>query len=429
MEKECIKYFKSNLGFDRLFNGLREKYRSLGSLGGVVKLNNLTQLEKDALSGLLRKDYYNKKHASIKVEQIYKALDSTRFQGVDLEAVVKGYFKGDLLSKKEERELYNLNKELFFEEIILEFKNTKASEWLKTLLENRSNAYRMISQNYDMDKSKLKEILILAMKGINILPLKSSEPIRLALFSSIVSKDPHAFDDGTMAGNILVYSIIYFNDYDYPLNAEERSEVLYSAGIIKDEISNYTTSNGLIAFKDGKIHEGWQGFYDRQEPMNISLWNLSKIEKVCSKSRIVFVFENPTVFSGILENTKDKNPSLICTYGQLKLASLVLMDKLVDNVDYIYYSGDFDPEGLQIADKLKTRFGEKLILWRFNISDYETIKSTKIIESQRIKKLDRIKSPELQAIAAHIKKTGYSAYQELLISRYIDDINRLINQI
>lgn len=100
MDKECIDYFKRKPGFKRLFQGLKEKYRSLGNLGGVVKLNNLTEDEKEALSGLFRKDYYSKKSATIKVEQIYKALETTKFQGVDLEEVVRGYFKGELISKK-----------------------------------------------------------------------------------------------------------------------------------------------------------------------------------------------------------------------------------------------------------------------------------------------------------------------------------------
>ncbi|NLY46587.1 MAG: DUF2399 domain-containing protein [Tissierella sp.] len=94
-------------------------------------------------------------------------------------------------------------------------------------------------------------------------------------------------------------------------------------------------------------------------------------------------------------------------------------------MDYIYYSGDFDPEGLQIADKLRNRYGEKLVLWRFNIDEYESIKSTKIIEAQSIKKLEKIEDNELQDVAAHIKKIGYAAYQELLTNKYINDVTRL----
>lgn len=422
MEKECIDYFKRKPGFKRLFEGLREKYRSLGNLGGVIKLNNLTDLEKEALSGLFRKDYYSKKSTTIKVEQIYKALESTKFQGVDLEEILKGYFKGELISKKEERYLYSTHKEIFFKEIQLEFEGTKSFSWLDSILKNKSNAYRLLSQNYDKNKESLKENLFLVMKGLNKLSFDTSELIRLALFSSNISKDPHTFDDNTLAGNLLIYGIIYFLELEYPQSAEDKAEILYQAGIIRDEISNFTTITGLIAYKDGEIHKGWDGFYNNHEPININIWNISEIDRVVSNYNSVFIFENPTVFSLVLDELKDKNPPLICTYGQLKLASLILIDKLADNVDHIYYSGDFDPEGLQIADKLKTRYGERLVLWRFNKEEYYSIRSTRIIEQDRMKKLDKIVNPQLQSLANHIRKEGLAAYQELLTQEYIEDI-------
>lgn len=426
MEKECIDYFKSNIGFRRLFVGLREKYRSLGNLGGIIKLNNLNELEKDALSGLLRKDYYNRKSASIRVEHIFKALEDTRFQGVDLEEVVKGYFKGELISKREEKSLYDFQREDFYRNIILKFNNSLSSKWLAHTIENKSNAYRILNQSYERDREVLKEILFNVMEGINSLSFNTKEPIRLALFSSIVSKNPHKFDDGTLASSLLLYGIGYALGVDYPINAEERAETLYKAGIIKDEISNYTTLSGFTAHKDGEIHEGWQGFYEKNEPVIISLWNLSQVDKIITQYKSIFVFENPTVFSEVLRILGHKKPALICTNGQLRLASLILMDRLAENIDYIYYSGDFDPEGLQIADKLKTRYGEKLLFWRFGIEEYESIKSSKKIESRRLIKLDKIKSPELQCIASHMRIEGYSAYQELLIDKYVYDINNLI---
>ncbi len=426
MDKECIDYFKSKPGFKRLFQGLKEKYRSLGNLGGVVKLNNLTEDEKEALSGLFRNDYYNKKSANIKVEQIYKALESTKFQGVDLEEVVRGYFKGELISKKEERHLYNSQKDLFFQEILLDFRETKAFEWLDSLLKNRSNAYRLLSQNYDKNKDDLRDKLTLVMEGLNKLSFDRSDLTRLALFSSQISRNPHSFDDNTLVGTILIYGIIYFLEMDYPQSAEDKAEVLYRAGIIKDEISNYTTISGFSAYKNKEIHKGWEGFYQNNEPININLWNLSQIDSVFSSSKYVFIFENPTVFSQVLETLKDKKPPLICSYGQLKLASLVLLDKLVNNVEKIYYSGDFDPEGLQIADKLKIRYGEKLILWRLSKEEYHCIKSTKVIESDRMKKLDKIRDKDLQCLAEHIKTEKHAAYQELLVSKYIEDINGIL---
>jgi uncharacterized protein (TIGR02679 family) len=426
MERECVRYFKENTGFKRLFQGIREKYRSLGTLGGTVYLNNLTKEERDAFSGLFRKDYYSKNSASIKVENVIKSLAETKFQGVDFEKALIGYFGGTLLTKKEERDFHEADRATFFDEFLSDFVATRAYDWLVSVLESRSNAYRVISAKYKRDREGLREILSFVMKGLNELSFDPMYPTRLALFSSTISKDPHTFDLDGDGGNLLLYGIIYFLKSKYPQDAEDKAELLYRAGIIKDEISNYTTLSGLIGYKNGKNHLGWKGFYEGLEPLQVSLWNLSNIDYVMSPSRKVFVFENPTVFSEVLQSTKSKNPSLICTYGQIKLASLVLLDKLKEHVDFIYYSGDFDPEGLLIADRLKDRYGEKLVLWRYGVENYEHIKSDKAIEASRMKKLDKIKSPEIKIMAYRMKEEGYAAYQELLTERYVEDIIRLL---
>lgn len=139
----------------------------------------------------------------------------------------------------------------------------------------------------------------------------------------------------------------------------------------------------------------------------------------------MYVFENPTVFSEILYKTGKMKPSLICTLGNFKLASLILMDKLVQSGAKIYYSGDFDPEGIVMADKLKQRYGENVALWRYSKEDYINIKSSVQLEDYRIKKMNNIKSEELREIVEFICINKTAAYQELLIDDYIGDILKL----
>jgi uncharacterized protein (TIGR02679 family) len=426
LERQCIEYFKRNKGYKRLFEGIREKYRSLGSLSGTVVLNNLSQFEQEALSGLLRKDYYSKKSASIKVEKVIKVLEDTRFSEVNFENVLKGYFGEELVSKKEERNLYELEREEYFNDFLVKFKGTRGEEWLRSFLQSKGNAYKMLSQKYDKEKDNLSLTLLFVMKALNALSFNEKNLTRLALFSSNISKNPHTFDQDRDCGKLLLYGISYFLNIDYPSTAEERTEALYKAGVINDEVSNYTTISGLLAYKENKVHEGWMGFYETSEPLQVSLWNLSEIDYIVSPSKKVFVFENPTVFSEVLYSTRNKKPPLICTYGQIKIASLILLDKLLDRVDAIYYSGDFDPEGLLIADRLKKRYKDKLILWRYDADDYFSIKSDKSIEASRIKKLDKLKCQELKELGEYIRREGNPAYQELLVEKYIEDIYDII---
>lgn len=420
--RECIEYFKNNKGFKRAFEKIRDKYKSLGTLGGTIVLNNLTELEKDALSGFFRKDYY-KKSTSIKVEKFIKALDNTKFSALDFEVILEKYFGEKLLSKKEERIIYEEERNIYFQEIIDTIEGEKGCNWFFSILESKENAYRIINQKYDENKELLKINLISVFKALDIISFEKSKTMRLALLASTITRDPHWFDYDRDAGKLLVLALEYFLKVPCRENAEELAETLYSAGIIKDEVSNYTLCSGVLAYDyHGKIHEGWRGFYNKGEPLQVSLWNISKIHRIISPKGKVFVFENPTVFSEILYRTSNLKPALVCTFGNFKLASLILLDKLVESGAVIYYSGDFDPEGIVMADKLKQRYKNKLILWRYSVEDYLSIISKVQLTSLRLNKLKKLNSSELINIYGVIKKYNCAAYQEMLIDQYERDI-------
>ena len=139
------------------------------------------------------------------------------------------------------------------------------------------------------------------------------------------------------------------------------------------------------------------------EPFNISLSNIQKLDHITCKNNRVFIFENPAVFQSIIQDT-DIDESIICTSGQLNLSSYMLLNK-IKNLDKIYYAGDFDPEGLQIADKLKDLYYEKII-------------SDKELDLKRIGKLKSIKDKDLKDISNYLIKYKKAAYQELLIDEY-----------
>ena len=420
LSRACADYFKNTPGLKRSLEKIKEKYESLGHLGGRIQLSHLKEEEREALSAYFQKDYY-KKSAQISVMSFEKALNNTKFEGVDFIDVLEYYFEEKLQSKKERHLQYEESKKKYFDKVLKSFEGTLANKWLKDLLKNKDNAYRTISQKYDENPSLLEKHLQCACEGLNELPLDDTK-IRLALYASRITKDPHTFDRNKICGKLLLYAIAYKFNCTYPENAEGESELLYKSGLLIDELSNFTICSGIRAWTSEGIHKGWEGFMQSEEPLQISLLNLSNVEKVQCRDKRVYVFENPTVFSEVLYQTGKTSPSMICTYGQLRLASLVLLDKVVQGGVTVYYSGDFDPEGIMIADKLKQRYRESLILWRYGIEEYKEIQSRVKLTEQRLKKLENIKSTELQVIANEIKKRSYGAYQELLLEYYISDI-------
>ena len=105
---------------------------------------------------------------------------------------------------------------------------------------------------------------------------------------------------------------------------------------------------------------------------------------------------------------------MICGNGQLRLAVLILMDKFSSDTVF-QYAGDFDPEGLLIAQKLKLRYGERLKLWKYRVDLYETYLSEVELSDRRMKKLEQVYIQELQEIKEVMYKKRRAAYQESMM--------------
>ena len=55
MLKECVKYFKSNRGYDKIFFKMREKWLSYGKTAGYIIIENPSSEEREAVKNILEK--------------------------------------------------------------------------------------------------------------------------------------------------------------------------------------------------------------------------------------------------------------------------------------------------------------------------------------------------------------------------------------
>lgn len=117
---------------------------------------------------------------------------------------------------------------------------------------------------------------------------------------------------------------------------------------------------------------------------------------------------------------------MVCTSGQMKTASLYLLDLLAAAGCELRYSGDFDPEGLVIADRLLTRYPDQMALWHMGSDDYRMLTPGGTLGTGRMAMMERLKWPELLAVAEEMRKKGTAAYQELLLDVLEQDIRESI---
>lgn len=479
--KEAVAFFRQDAGYERLFAGLIEKYKSLGRLGGTVKLEHPTERENDVLSAFFRRDYKRYDALTIAVSEVAEALEETRFAGIELKALLDGYAGQTILSNAEAIGLYEYQKEQYFTDLKNEFCHPYCHLWLDSVLGKEAGT-RGVHRAYDEDPDRLRPVLISILKALEQVPLQvrlageaqiqianhAAEVThggpelkafsggverdfpkaiyeRLPVFASRITGDPHAFDIGGDAGRFLVSALQVVRtrqEVGYEIlsspSAEETTELLDYFGLVRDDLLNFVTCIGILGFSidTGEPLPLWQAALESGSVLNVPLREIVKVGH-CRPRRLqgeshsqqrgqagqVFVVENSGVFSAILDSLDDPTdlPPMVCTNGQFTLATLLLLDKLVEN-SILFYSGDFDPEGLQMAQRLLLRYPGRVRLWRYTKEDYECAISPVKIAPRRLGKLGSIKADELLPVAQIMQEKGRAGYQEALLDRLIEDV-------
>jgi len=428
--EDAVKYFKGNNGYNRLFKGIKDKYVSFGEIRGNVVINKPTLEEKRALSGLMKKDYSSNLSISVNLNKLLQRLDESRFAGVDLISLLKEYFKEEILTKKETVQKAQDEFEVFCQEILEQNKNEYIFDFLVRSVQTKDDLYQSLKRYYKKYKTILKKELLNACTGINILKeCRDNDLIRIPVFASQITSNPHGLDKNTLCGRLFILLLCYINEAKYPSNSEEIAELYYNNHLLVDDISSMVLCKNITGYtkQDKKEHKGLCGFDEYNEPIFLTLYNLSNIGFIdeYNKYKKVVITENPAVFMGVMEKCKIKDFPMVCTYGQVKLAGIMLLDLLVKQKYQLFYSGDLDSEGIQIADRLKQKYKENLNLLGFSKDVYyKNISNVELSES-RLQKLDSVKSEELKELCNEVRKNKKASYEEENIDYIVEFIEKI----
>ncbi|HET7627853.1 MAG TPA: DUF2399 domain-containing protein, partial [Bacillales bacterium] len=291
---------------------------------------------------------------------------------------------------------------------------------------------RGIHAAYDKDANRLEEQLRLICQALAALP-KESDYVRLPVFAERVANDPHRFDANTECGAHFLSALQIVRsqenstyEFTNPLSSEAASELLQSFGIIRDDLLNFVTCTGILGYacENDAAHPVWKEAVSSKTVMNVPLREILPLSFFRPyRGSAVFVVENSGVFSALLDEVSDEaSPAMLCTHGQFKIAALLLIDRLVKSGTTIYYSGDLDPEGLQMAQRLVKRHPRHIRLWRYRLQDYLTHASGEVLSSMRLRKLETIEIAALSDVKAEIARLGKPAYQEAFLPALVQDL-------
>lgn len=417
MNEEFCQYLSDN-EFSEFMQLWKKQYEKYGTCKGSIDLV-LNDSNRECISGLMGKDYYGVDCVHITFRQLQKAILNTKYENCDFNEVLKMYFNQGVFTNKHRQEQEQIRVQNIFKQFFKQ--EGKSQQWIYNTYTNRDSVYIRIVQASKENEQKCINTVCVVMKALNHLPMWENKKENISIFASYHTKNPHAFDKNTFAYYLMMHGIVYFLKVGFPKTNLEQNEILYRAGLYQDGISNYCSVARLQAFNENnQPHLGWTGFYDSYEALNVNMDNLLHIHFITCCDR-VYIVENPSVFQALLKKIKKEKIEkigLVCTNGQLNYSAYLLLDILVNSNIEIYYSGDMDPEGLLIADKIKQRY-PSIKLWCYDVRQYEISKSKEQATDQRMHMLDALKDETLIRIGKCISENkNRVGYQENMIEEY-----------
>lgn len=431
MLESCVKYFKNNRAYQRIFNEMRKKWISYGKVSGFIVLIDANNAEREALRLFLGRSF-DKGTVKFRMSEFEKEIQETKFKGISVQELLECYFHEKLTSNKEKIQESVKVKQIFFEAIINDL--TKEQDmhkdtimWLEQVSVKKKYGYSLIISEYARSEEVIKPIIMNVCRAVAYIQSLDRNKIRLAVLGAHITSNPHFFDKDKVAGKLLIYALSFINGCEYPGNAEAVIELYYLSNIKPDDISSFTVAYGINLYTKEGAHPSYESFIEMNEPYLINLLNLNKIIKADCISKQVFIFENQMVFSHMCEKLEGLPVSMICTSGQMKTASLIMIDLLCKSDCILYYSGDIDPEGIKIADKVIERDPLHIIPWRLSGNDYKLSVSNEKLDESRIKKLEKVKDERFKEVIEALRNKKLAGYQELLIDSMLCDIKEKLN--
>ena len=429
-DRECAAYFRSRKAYERCMKELLKKWKSYGKTAGRITLKQTTEEERRAIGGIVGRAFYEETiHFSF--SEFEKGLQKTRFAPVNMEKMLEAYAGKSLKTNRELQEEDQFRREKFLKTNQFYFRekagaDSLAFQWIEELLSSKKYGYSLLMREYGKDALQAEEIF--RHTGRALIKLEemetSGEELPLAVFAAELSDNPHYFDRGTAAGLLLVHAICFREKRGLPENTHEWRELLEDVGIVPDNISSHVHVCGLRLKKGESWHPAYEAFYENGEPCVVTMENLKDITEAKAIDNQVYVVENEMVFSYLTSSEKKKACTILCTSGQLRSAAVKLLDFLVKSGASVYYSGDTDPDGLGIADRLWQKFQASVHIWRMGPEDYEKSLSGEAVGRFGLAKLEQLKHPVLRETAEYIRREKKAGYQENLLEELAKDIQK-----
>lgn len=423
-EEKCALYLRKK-DIRRFMLGARKRYESYGRITGTVTVKNATDSEKSDMSGILAR-MISGPDIRVSLKEFVSSLQETSFGEVNFLEVMNCYFEEVIQTTKEKAEGKRKADEDFYRslEAVLKKKNagTYVYDWLNRMIHEKDSGYRILTKIRMENEEEAMRLFSRIADGINRVMKEETAGEEIAVFASAISGNPHFLDRGSDGANLFVSFLCFFFETEFPKDTVSWYELFETAGLIKDEIAGSIAIYNLHLIRNKELDRASEGSYSYQEPFMLTAGTLKHITSVQADNNCAYIVENEMVFTSLLKEVKDRNITLICTSGQLSVTAQLLIHKMAENGIRIYYSGDLDPEGISICERLYEKYLDDIIPWRMDVTSYQACISEEVISESRLSLLKSVQHPILKETAIKMQSSQRAGYQENILGLYLEDM-------
>ena len=282
-------------------------------------------------------------------------------------------------------------------------------DWLSQL--KSSGVLQRLSRR---DVHTARRLLTLAIDVIRSFPRPL---IHLAELATEIAGDAHALDPGQPLGTLLIRAAARFGRVPHPSSANGRRDAWESVGVLCDELSAPVLTLNLSSNDDSTTGRALRLHTDAGEPYRLSIRQIRR-ERLrfdpLVTGKKVYVCENPSVVDAAANRLGRSSVPLICTEGQPRTAVRLLLDSLRRSGIELAYHGDFDWEGLRIANLIMGRHDAQP--WRLSAEDY-------LCSRGRLKlKGTPVAACWDERLQQTMESEGYVVHEEQVVDRLIRDL-------
>jgi uncharacterized protein (TIGR02679 family) len=436
VQKAVTFFTQANLS--RLLMKLREKYIEVGRVGGQVLLENTTLIERREIASFLTRPPYAGYSLKVKLVDVEKVLQHSF--GCTLPDLLVAFFPDKpLVTRQAKREAHAIHQADFrnglFSIASTLHDGSQGKYWLQHGQHGQEWIFSRFKNSHTDEQERQLKLVRYVANVLNQLP-EPDAPERLALFAQRTCGDPHALDPNMAAGRLLLLAL---NDLAQGLGAsssqltktpQDREQALRlykDAGLLVDTVSSSVAAFNLAS----AIYHN-----DASDPLIqaagkrvllLPMRQLPEWKRITPASTRIYMFENPQVFEEAIAALESASslPTLVCTSGWPSAAALRLLDQLLEESsdNCLYYSGDFDLKGLQIATYLAARYPGRCHPWHFDAASYEVALKADGIEvrASELRMLNAL--PEVfQPLVTRMQEKQKWAFQEGIVDLLVNDL-------